>query len=445
MRFASTTPTAPPATPATPIANAPTGSTPAEAASSSAASTPSEYVASLDSATDFATDSLYNMPEHIGYLKSLGLDYGYGPTSMMEWVLEHVHIFTGTPWWISIALTAVLVRIVLFKPYIDAAENATKMAKIMPIIKPITTQMTEAQRAGDMDRMLQLRSELSLIKQRAGVKMWKSFVPMLNAVTGIGTFILLRAMSKLPVPGLETGGILWFYNLALPDPYFILPIATAGILHWMLRRGGEMGTSTMSPAVYKILIWAFPALSLLCTWWQPAALTLSFFVTGVMSYAQAILFHQAWFRRYFNMTSLPTSPTPLDQAPPSPYKGKLKVTANPVLSQAELSSRFQSAQANTRLQSKVSQIRDNRPPVEGRVTKFVSSKFTGVSNTVGEITEAVSGVTNMAKEKLDQRKTKADQAQAKAYEAKRQRELRKEELERANERRMERATRKTRR
>jgi YidC/Oxa1 family membrane protein insertase len=153
----------------------------------------------------------------------------------MEWTLEHIHIFAGTPWWISIALTAVLVRTVLFKPYVDAAENASKMARIMPITKPITDRMTAASKAGDTDTMLKLRGELQMINKRAGVKFYKSFVPMVQVFAGYGTFVLLRAMSKLPVPGLETGGTMWFYNLTIPDPYFILPMATAGVLHWVLR------------------------------------------------------------------------------------------------------------------------------------------------------------------------------------------------------------------
>lgn len=65
--------------------------------------------------------------------------------------------------------------------------------------------------------------------------MWKSLVPMTQMVAGYGTFVLLRAMGKLPVPGLETGGALWFHNLTIPDPFFIMPAATAFVLHMVLK------------------------------------------------------------------------------------------------------------------------------------------------------------------------------------------------------------------
>ena len=154
---------------------------------------------------------------------------------MMEWTLEHVHIYAGTPWWISIALTAILVRVILFKPYIDAAENGARMAAVMPFTKPLTDKMTQLSREGKTGEVMRIRGEIQLINKRAGVRLWKSLVPMVQVVAGYGTFVLLRAASKLPVPGLESGGILWFHNLTIPDPYFAMPLATSAILFLLLR------------------------------------------------------------------------------------------------------------------------------------------------------------------------------------------------------------------
>jgi YidC/Oxa1 family membrane protein insertase len=189
---------------------------------------------SLDGVTDFQSD-LLNMPEHIGYLKELGLDYGFGATAVMEWTLEHIHVFCGGPWWVSIGLAAVFWRIVLAKPNFDAAENATRMAAIKDITAPVQARMFEANRVGDTAEMLVQRQELARIYRRAGIKLIKSFTPALQIPIGYGTWKLLRAMALLPVPGLLDGGILWFYNLTVPDPFFILPIITSGILHLVLK------------------------------------------------------------------------------------------------------------------------------------------------------------------------------------------------------------------
>lgn len=116
---------------------------------------------------------------------------------------------------------------------IQSAENATKLAVIAPITTPIRNKMRAA--SGDMETVMACRRELALINKRAGIKMWQSFVPMLQIFTGYGSFVLLRGMAKLPVPGFETGGLLWFSDLSIPDPYFILPVVTSFIMHWVFR------------------------------------------------------------------------------------------------------------------------------------------------------------------------------------------------------------------
>ncbi|PVH71114.1 hypothetical protein DL98DRAFT_577557 [Cadophora sp. DSE1049] len=404
IRFASTTPL-----PASTLAT--NASSTSEAASSAAAATPTQFASevssnlssSLDSATDFTSESLYNIPEHIGYLHELGLDYGWGPTSVMQFIIEHIHVYAGTPWWVSISLAAIAMRAVLFKPYVDAAENAARMQTIMPITKPLSNKMQEAAKAGDNALVMQLRGEIQMITRRAGVKLWKGAVPMVQVFAGYGTFVLLRAMSNIPVPGLETGGFLWIYNLTVPDPFFILPLATSAVLHWVLRKGGETGAMNLSPEMTKAMIWGFPALSLLFTWWLPASVQISFFVSGVLSYIQSSLFRQPWFRSYFKMTPLPARKDPNAPAP-SPYRGDLKIAApiNPVLSQSELNSRFQGAGAT-----------QGKKGVIGGIASEIRGTLGGVVEKSREKMRD-SNETNQAKREIRERK---------AYEEKRRAEI----------------------
>lgn len=123
----------------------------------------------------------------------------------------------------------------MFYPYMMAADNSARMAIAAPLTKPLMEKMSAASRLGDNAETMKIRAEIQMINKRAGVKYWKVAIPLIQAPIGFGTFFLLRGMSKLPVPGLENGGLLWFSNLAIPDPYFLLPMATAGILHILLR------------------------------------------------------------------------------------------------------------------------------------------------------------------------------------------------------------------
>lgn len=190
---------------------------------------------------DFETgSSLLNMPEQIGYLHALGLDFGYGPTSCLQWLLEHVHVYSGLPWWGSIAALTVLLRVAIFRPSLKASEHSQKMQDLRkdPRFNDAFARMQSAgRRSGPQAQaeMMEARQTMSGMQRAAGVQMWRTFVPLINIPIGLGMFRLLRSMASLPVPGLEEGGMLWFQNLTVPDPYFILPIASAATMFLIMR------------------------------------------------------------------------------------------------------------------------------------------------------------------------------------------------------------------
>jgi len=175
---------------------------------------------------------LLDIPEQIGFLKTLGLDYGWGPTSFMQTVLESIYVYTGVPWWAAIGLTAVAIRLVLLKPALDASENAQKYQELLkdPKYKAATEEVKRMLVSGNHLAGAEARAKVSLMNKAAGYSLWKTFVPMLQLPIGIGMFRLIKGMSALPVPSFETGGTLWFTDLAAADPFFIMPIAASVVM-----------------------------------------------------------------------------------------------------------------------------------------------------------------------------------------------------------------------
>lgn len=51
----------------------------------------------------------------------------------------------------------------------------------------------------------------------------------------MATFFGIREMAKLPVESLTTGGWLWFTDLTIADPYFILPLLASGSILTMIH------------------------------------------------------------------------------------------------------------------------------------------------------------------------------------------------------------------
>ncbi|RKF59022.1 Mitochondrial inner membrane protein OXA1 [Golovinomyces cichoracearum] len=377
-------------------------------------------VINLDEDVSASVEELLNAPEKIGYLKSIGLDWGWGPTSIMEYVLEHIHVYTGAPWWVSITLTAILVRVILFRPYVASAENATRMAIVNPISKPVIDKMMAAQRAKDQAAFFQYKQEQSLIYKRAGINPWKSGIPFIQMILGFGTFRLLNGMAKLPVPGLETGGTLWFTNLTIPDPYFILPLATSATLHWVMRKGGETGIQTMNPKMLVVMTWGLPLISVIFTSWLPAGVQLTFFVSGILSLSQASLLRQPWLRSYFEMTPLPTSNSVKSSDVASSIKTSSRVVENRVLTQAELAQRFQPPDPEITGQSGGSASID--PTLKAKIREVFAGALSDIKGTVKEVAETGRNFAGQSKEEVKGRLAKAEIRQRELYEKKKREE-----------------------
>ncbi|KAL8685412.1 MAG: hypothetical protein Q9218_007779 [Villophora microphyllina] len=262
---------------------------------------------------------------HYGFLKELGLDFGWGPTAFMEWSFEHVHILLGTPWWLSIPITMLAARVLLFKTYVGSADMAGRMAAIKPHTKDIEARLHKAKLTKDLQAVLQASQEMRAVHKVAGIKVWKSAVPLINIPLGYGMFRLTRNMAHLPVPGLETGGTLWFYDLTLADPYFILPAITSAGTYLLFKLGGETGAAmaNLNPVIMNVFKYVMPVVSFIFVSWWPAAMQMTFAFSSVMATTQAFLFRQSWFRNFWGIQPLPTTMNPTS---PSPFKGMVVPT-----------------------------------------------------------------------------------------------------------------------
>lgn len=209
--------------------NASTQSTISSGAAPAEASSLADFTGTPVSLTG---SDLLDIPEQIGFLKTFGLEYGWGPTSLMQTLLESVYVYTGLPWWASIGIVVLGIRLVLVKPTLEATENAQKAQELQkdPRYAAATEEVKRMLFTGNHLAGAQARAKLSLMNKAAGYKPWKNFIQLIQIPLSIGMFRVLSGMAALPVPSLETGGLLWFTDLTVADPYFILPIMTAVVV-----------------------------------------------------------------------------------------------------------------------------------------------------------------------------------------------------------------------
>ena len=174
-----------------------------------------------------AYGSVSAIPEKIGYLHTLGIEFGYGTTSMLQWLLEHIHVYSGLPWWGTILATSLALRALIWKPVMMGQEATTRlnlMKQNEPKYEKCLGALREATVTRDQVGLQAARLAMKTIEQKHGVNKLMPFINFVQFPIGFGMFRILRAMADLPVPSLETGGCLWFTDLTVPDPWYILPL-----------------------------------------------------------------------------------------------------------------------------------------------------------------------------------------------------------------------------
>ena len=76
--------------------------------------------------------------------------------------------------------------------------------------------------------------------------------------------------------------------------------------------GGESGSNQLSPMQQKLFLYAIPGVTFLVSLWTPAALQLSFFMTSIFGFLQALIFRRPAVRSFLGIAPIvnPTAKKP---------------------------------------------------------------------------------------------------------------------------------------
>lgn len=80
---------------------------------------------------------------------------------------------------------------------------------------------------------------MQMMKQKGFNPLKNMMVPFAQMPIFVSYFLGIRRMVNAPVDSLHTGGTLWFTDLTLADPYYILPFVTCATLALTIHLGTE--------------------------------------------------------------------------------------------------------------------------------------------------------------------------------------------------------------
>lgn len=120
-------------------------------------------------ASDFSSsDSSLTAITAIGDLKSLGLASNY-PPGLFQQAIEYIHVYSGMPWWATIFVSTLLLRVILLRLAIPGQRTAARLIPHQAEFKEAQLDIAAAKRRGDMLEVKTLSEKMFARYKELGV------------------------------------------------------------------------------------------------------------------------------------------------------------------------------------------------------------------------------------------------------------------------------------
>ncbi|KAK5893453.1 hypothetical protein CgunFtcFv8_006325 [Champsocephalus gunnari] len=249
-------------------------------------------------------------------LVELGLG-SYTPVGLVQNLLEFAHMDVGLPWWGAIVVGTVFARLAVFPVIVKGQREAAKLNNVLPELTKLNTRMSEAKSSGNKFDFAKAYSDLNLFQKKHDVNPLRGFlVPLIQAPVFISFFIALRKMSELPVPSMQSGGLLWFPDLTAADPFYILPVIVTGTMFFILELGAESGVDNPNLRTMKTVFRIMPFVILPFTINFPTAVFTYWLTSNCFSLGQVVLLRHPLVREKLMIPARiehPTSAVPQNE------------------------------------------------------------------------------------------------------------------------------------
>ncbi|XP_029049180.1 mitochondrial inner membrane protein OXA1L [Osmia bicornis bicornis] len=229
---------------------------------------------------------------------SLGLG-GYGPVGIMQYSLELLHIGCDLPWWAAITVITVIVKALSVPLVINSNKNSAKMQTVIPQLVALQEKMTTARNCGNEIEVAVHSAELQTLLKKNDVSLLPVTNIVLRILLHVPVFMGLREMANLPVESLKTGGLWWFTDLTITDPYYLLPLFTSVGL-FLVTEHSLKSASTLSPLM-QYMMRGVPVLTFAFAINFPGAILCYWVLSTFMTVAQNIVLNNPKVRKYFNI------------------------------------------------------------------------------------------------------------------------------------------------
>lgn len=212
------------------------------------------------------------------------------------------HDYLGLSWGLSIIVGTFIIRTIIFPISLKNVKNSAKYKDIAPQIQEINKEMMSNPK--EAEKFRKLKKDL---ETKSGSSMSKIFLygalPVPFTLLG---FFSLRELTSLPE--LKDQGLLWFQDLTIYDPYYILPLLTA-FFNLAAFEIPVYFQNTTPSKMESYVRWGFRGLIFIflpITSQFPSGLLLSWTTSSFLSIIQNFCFHHPKSRQFLKIPLHPS-------------------------------------------------------------------------------------------------------------------------------------------
>lgn len=193
----------------------------------------------------------------------------YNPVDHTVNLLNYLDALTGpdVPFVYTIIGTTIAVRTALVPLYIKAQRNASRVAHMKPEMEALKARFDKLNMGGkvDVETQQRMNAEMFALFQKYDCNPMKGLlVPLIQAPIFMSMFFSLQKMPHYFADIMSTGGLLWFPDLVIPDPMYMLPIiSSATFLATIQLTQTNLNATANNPAQANIMMAVFRGLGIL--------------------------------------------------------------------------------------------------------------------------------------------------------------------------------------
>lgn len=221
------------------------------------------------------------------------------------------HDISGLEYGWSIVGVTIIMRLGLFPLMVQSQRTTSRMAHLQPDLQLMKTRY-EAIGTPSRQDQLQFSKQVRALFEKYQVKPLRGFLaPVVQLPLFMGMFFGLKKMPSIYHDELAVGGMFWFVDLTVPDPLYILPLASAGTFLALIEMGKtQMMAQDAAQGQLMINFMRILSLAMLPVCFSFESSMLCYWTANnILTMAQTGLLQQQKVRKYFGIWD-PPKPVP---------------------------------------------------------------------------------------------------------------------------------------